>query len=50
MADFRQAPGKPGVRGQRQRLRATNGTRDAIEYLLKYQEFVMEATSGLEPE
>lgn len=50
MVGFRRAPGKPGVRGQRHRLRGRNGTRDAIEYLLKYQDVVMEATSGLEPE
>jgi hypothetical protein len=30
--------------------RARHGTRAAIEYMLRYQELVMEATSGLEPE
>jgi hypothetical protein len=32
MADFRRAPGKPGVHGQRVSPARADGSRDAIEY------------------
>ena len=50
MAGFRPAPGKPGARGQHASPAQADGSRDTIEFLLRYQELVMEATSGLEPE
>ena len=50
MVGFRRAPGKPGVRSRHVSPPQADGSRDTIGYSLRYQEVVMEATSGLEPE